>query len=167
MRAPATDTVGALRRVIISNVVCYNADARQGAFISGIPGHEISDLTLSNIRIYFKGGGIAEQAKILVPELEKEYPEPGRFKETPSYGFFIRHVNGLKMKDIEVHYLNADQRPAFTFDSLTGVDLESIRGQHAAGVPLIMLNKVSGFTLRNSKQIADTKLDHIDHKEIE
>ncbi|WP_211309794.1 glycoside hydrolase family 28 protein [Mucilaginibacter yixingensis] len=166
MRAPATDTVGALRRVIISNVVCYNADPRQGALISGIPGHDINDLTLSNIRIYFKGGGTAEQAKIVVPELEKEYPEPGRFKETPSYGFFVRHVNDLKMKDIEVHYMNTDQRPAFMFDSITGADLEHLRGQHPSGVPTLVLNKVNGLALHNSPNIADTKTDHIDHKEL-
>ena len=52
-----TMTVGELRRVIISNIVVYNADPKYGSIISGIPGNEIEDVRLSNIRIYYQGGG--------------------------------------------------------------------------------------------------------------
>src|SRR6185436_1548313 len=45
-------TVGALRRIIISNVVVYNADPKYSSIISGIPGHSIEDVSLSHIRIY-------------------------------------------------------------------------------------------------------------------
>ena len=47
-----TTTVGALRRIIISNVVVYDAGANISSIISGIPGHPIEDVTLSNIKIY-------------------------------------------------------------------------------------------------------------------
>ena len=65
-----TTTVGALRRVMISNVVVYNADSRYGSIISGIPGHPIEDLKLSNIRIHYQGGGTKEQAALAPPERE-------------------------------------------------------------------------------------------------
>src|SRR5207245_645336 len=45
-------TIGALRRIIISNVVVYNAGTNVSSIISGIPGHPIEDVTLSNIKIY-------------------------------------------------------------------------------------------------------------------
>ena len=59
MRGPAGTPVGKLRRIIISNVIAYNAHPSNACTISGIPGHYIEDIRLSNIRIYYKGGGAA------------------------------------------------------------------------------------------------------------
>ena len=81
--------MGQLRRVLISNVVVYNADSRYASIIRGIPGHDIEDVRLSNIRIYYKGGGTKEQAALEPPAKEKDYPEPVVFGERPAYGFFI------------------------------------------------------------------------------
>src|SRR4030095_8250172 len=98
LRGPRETTkVGALRRVRISNVVVYNADPKYASIISGIPGHSIEDVRLSNVRIYYKGGGTKEQAALIPPENEQAYPEPVMFGEMPAYGFFVRHVNGLEM----------------------------------------------------------------------
>ncbi len=52
LRGPQGATVGALRRVIISNVIVYNAEPRYASIISGIPGHDIENVTVNNIRIY-------------------------------------------------------------------------------------------------------------------
>ena len=100
-----TTTVGAIRRVNISDIVVYNADPKYSSIISGIPGHPIEDLRLSNIRVYSKGAGTKEQAALDPPEKEDTYPEPTMFGELPSYGFFIRHVKALQMRDVEVSYL--------------------------------------------------------------
>jgi hypothetical protein len=101
MRGPDSIPVGACRRIIISNIVAYNVDNRHGAIISGLPGHEIEDLQLSNIRIFYKGGGPKDSINRVVPEYENDYPEPYRWKTMPSYGFFIRHVKGLKLHNVE------------------------------------------------------------------
>lgn len=63
LRSPENTPVGKLRRVTISNVNVYNADSRYSCIISGIPGHYIEDVTLSNIRIVYKGGGTTEDAQ--------------------------------------------------------------------------------------------------------
>jgi hypothetical protein len=103
LRGPKeTTTVGAIRRVNISDIVVYNADPKYSSIISGIPGHSIEDLRLSNIRVYSKGGGTKEQAALDPPEKEDTYPEPTMFGDLPAYGFFIRHVKGLQMRDVEV-----------------------------------------------------------------
>lgn len=78
--------MGQLRRVLISNVVVYNADSKYASIISGIPGHDIEDVRLSNIRIYYKGGGTKEQAALEPPEKEKDYPEPVMFGRCPPTG---------------------------------------------------------------------------------
>jgi polygalacturonase len=115
MRAPEGTAIGSIKRIRISNVVAYNADPRYGSIISGIPGHDVEDVTLSGIRILYRGGltldQVAKQPADLVntfffrasggvpprepydtPEREKEYPEPSMFGMLPSYGFFIRHA---------------------------------------------------------------------------
>ena len=114
--------MGALRRVIISNVVVYNADPKYASIISGIPGHAIEDVRFSNIRIYYQGGGTKEQAALDPPEKENAYPEPTMFGELPAYGFFIRHVKGIEMRDVEVSYLKEDARPPFVLNDVMGAD---------------------------------------------
>jgi len=166
MRGPENTPVGALRRVIISNVVCYNADNKYGAIITGIPGHDIEDLKLSNIRIYHKGGGTKEQSVREVPELEKDYPEPYRFGITPSYGFFIRHVNGLKVNDVEVSTIDADFRPPFILDHVTGADFQHVKAQVAVSTPAFVLNEVKDFNIYNSLPVPNTKLDNVTKKEL-
>ena len=134
MRAPQGTPVGELRRVSISNVRVYNSNPLYACIISGIPGHAIQDLELNNIHIYFTGGGTAWQAKKQVPENEKNYPEPSMFGSMPAYGFYVRHVAGLKLRDVEVSYLNDDARPAFIFDDVKGLDIHNVKGQTEKGI---------------------------------
>ena len=134
-----TTKTGAMRRVIISNVVVYNADPKYSSIISGIPGFMIEDVLLSNIRVYAKGGGTKEQAALEPPERESLYPEPTMFGDLPAYGFFIRHVNGLQMRDVEVSYLSPDLRPAFWLNDVKGVELI-----HVKGVPDQRIERLEG-----------------------
>lgn len=129
MRGPQGTPIGELRRVSINNVRVYDSNPRFGCIITGIPGHYIQDIDLNNIRIYYNGGGTAEQATKTVPELEKNYPEPSMFGTMPSYGFYIRHVDGIKLRDVEVSHLNTDARPAFIFDDVRGIDMHNVKGQ--------------------------------------
>jgi len=93
---------------------------KYASIISGIPGHSIEDVTLSNIRIYSRGGGTKSRRPSIPPEKEDTYPEPTMFGELPAYGFFIRHVKGLRMNDVDVSYLTDDARPAFVLNDVTG-----------------------------------------------
>ncbi|WP_214071754.1 glycoside hydrolase family 28 protein [Mucilaginibacter sp. dw_454] len=163
-RGPEGFQFSQLHRVIISNVVAYNVEAKQGAIISGIPGHDIEDLTLSNIRIYFKGGGTKEQIDTKVPDLIKSYPEPDQFGTTPAYGFFIRNVKDLKMSDVEVSYEKEEARPAFALDNVTGADFEHVRAKKADGGSTFMLNTVKNFKVFNSDGVADVKLADVEKK---
>ena len=55
---------GVINRVTISNVVASNVDPRHGMLISGIPGHPIENLRLSNIRMAYQGGGTKADAAL-------------------------------------------------------------------------------------------------------
>ena len=166
MRGPDSIPIGTCRRIILSNIVIYNADYRHGAIISGLPGHEIEDLQMSNIRIYYAGGGKSEMTTREVPEFEKDYPEPYRFGNMPAYGFFIRHVKDLKMHDVEIGFLKDEQRPAFILDSVTGTDLHDIITQRPSNAPYFILKSVKDFTISQSKGIKDTHLDQADRTEL-
>src|SRR3989441_2380377 len=123
MRSPKGAPVGALRRVSISNLIVYNAEPKYASIISGVPGQDIEDLTLDHIPIYYKGGGTKEQAALDPSEKEDAYPEPAMFGETPAYGFFIRHVRGIELRDVEVGYLKDDARSAFILSDVKAADL--------------------------------------------
>jgi polygalacturonase len=159
-------TVGALRRVIISNVVVYNADPKYSSIISGIPGHPIEDVLLSNIRIYSRGGGTKEQAALDPKEEEEKYPEPNMFGELPAYGFFIRHVKSLQWDNVQVSYLNEDARPPFWLNDVNGVEFYRLRAQHSADLPTFALKNVEGLSVQQSWPLKDTRLERVDSKKF-
>jgi hypothetical protein len=155
-----------LRRVIIDNVVVYNADPKYASIVSGIPGHWIEDVRFSNIRIYYQGGGTKEQAALDPPEKEDTYPEPTMFGVLPAYGFFIRHVKGIEMRDVEVSYMKDDARPPFMLTDVVGADFFHIKGQRGADVPTFVLNKVENFSLQRSWPLPDNRIDRADSKKL-
>jgi polygalacturonase len=161
-----TTTVGAIRRVIISNVIIYNADPKYASIISGIPGHPIEDVLLSNIRVYSQGGGTKEQAALDPPEKEDTYPEPTMFGELPAYGFFIRHVNGLRLNDVQVSYLKDDARPAFWMNQVKGAEFYRLRAQRGANVPTFVLRNVEDFILQQSWPLSDTRIDRVESRKL-
>ncbi|MGY3052555.1 polygalacturonase [Pedobacter sp. UYEF25] len=165
-RGPKDSPYSQLRRVLISNIVASDVTGEQAAIISGIPGHDIVDLTLSNIRIYFKGGGSKAQSTREIPPLIDSYPDPDRFGITPAYGFFIRNVTDLKMSDVEVSYEKEDLRPAFILDRVTGADFQHVKAQQTAGAPMFMLNSVKNFNVSNSPQLPNTKLPEVNKMEL-
>ena len=166
MRGPAGPTVGALRRITLSNIIVYNAEPKYASIISGIPGHDIEDVTLNNIRIYYKGGGTKQLAALEPPEKESDYPEPAMFGDIPAYGFFIRHVRGLEMNGINISYLKDDVRPPFILADAISVDLRNVKVQHAVGVPTFVLKEVNDFSLRDSYPIGDLRLPKVKQQTV-
>jgi polygalacturonase len=159
MRGPQGAPVGALRRVLISNIVCSNSASRLSSIISGIPDHPIEDVVLSDIHVTHRGGGTKEAAAIVVPEDENKYPEPGMFGGMPSHGFFVRHVKNIEMRNIEVRAMQADQRPAFVLDDVQGADFFNVRSDQAQGVPAFSLKNVEDFNVHLSRPTPDTHVD--------
>ena len=166
VRGPEGTKPGELRRVMISNLVCYNADHRYGSIISGIPGHDIEDVRLQNIRIYYKGGGTKKLATSRPAEKEKTYPEPAMFGQIPAYGFFVRHVKGLYVRDVEVSYDKEEFRSPFVLEDVKGAIFDSVRAAREEGVPMFLLRKVSDFVTRDCQGVPDTKRDSADDEKL-
>lgn len=85
--------------------------------IVGLPGHNIQNVHLTNIKIHSGGGGKKEVAYIpadaldRVPEHAKEYPEFSMFGELPAWGFYLRHTEGVRFKRVVLKLKEADYRP--------------------------------------------------------
>src|SRR5258706_3330642 len=166
MRGPTGASVGALRRVTLSNITVYNAEPKDGSIISGIPGHEIEDVRLNNIRIYYKGGGTRQQAMLEPPEKEHDYPEPAMFGEIPAYGFFIRHVRGLEMNDVAVSYLKEDARSPFVISDAMAIELRQIKVQHGPSVPSLTLRNVQDVSIQQSYPLPDVRFPQLTRKQL-
>ncbi len=166
MRGPEGTPVGRLRRVIISNVIVSNCASRQAAIITGIPGHYIEDLKLSNIYVQHQGGGTVEDARIQPPELENDYPEPSRFGPMPAHGFYIRHVKDIEMRDVDVKFMKEDLRPAFLLDDVKAAYFARIKAAPAPGVSSFMLKNVEDFRISDSRFVPDTQLDNVKEKAL-
>jgi len=166
MRGPAGIPIGTLSRVSISDVIAHNADPRYPSTIAGIPGHDIQDVRISNVRHHMVGGLTPADAVADPPELENGYPEPTMFGTLPAFGFFIRHANGVTLDNVEVRFENQDTRTAFAIRDVTDVDLHHARADKVAGSPTCTLDTIDEFRLTTSRPVPDTILDHVDHTEL-
>jgi polygalacturonase len=166
MRGPSGAAVGAIRRVLISNVVCSNAGSSICSIITGIPGHKIEDVRLSNIVIEHHGGGTREQAKLHIEEKESAYPDPDMFGPMPAHGFFIRHARGVEMEGVKIIAANRDERPAFVLEDVEDAGFTRIQLPIAPGIPLFVLRQIERFRLHDVANVADVKLDQVAEKEI-
>jgi hypothetical protein len=100
--------------------------------IAGIPGHPVQNVKLENIKIIYPGGGDACYARLPlnrlndVPEKISNYPEFSMFGELPAWGFYVRHTEGLSMKNIQIKIKKRDYRPAFVFDDVKNLNIETV-----------------------------------------
>ncbi len=166
MRGPDGASVGQIRRINISNVVVSNCASRQASIITGVPGHSIQDLRLSNILVLHEGGGTKEDAALRPAEIENDYPEPNRFGPMPAHGFFLRHVENINMRDVEVRYLNEDLRPGIVLEDVARADFTHVRIQHAKEVPAFVLRNVSDFNVCENWPSPDTHLENVEQQTL-
>lgn len=164
LRGPKESTrVGTMRRVVISNLECYNAPTRLSSILSGIPGYSIEDVKLSNIYIETVGGAAAEAAQVQPPEFENKYPEPGMFGPMPASGFFLRHVRNVEMSHIEIANASPDARPAFYLHDVDRADFFAVTAPRGAN-GAFALHDVKDLRVGWSRAAADTILSSIDQK---
>lgn len=166
MRGPSDLKIGKLQRINISNIVVYNANPDLGSIISGIPGHDIKDISLHDIRIIYKGGGSRKDAGIIPPEKASSYPEPEMFGTMPSYGFYIRHVNGLQMHDIYIGYEKPDYRPAFVLNQVDNARFNNIELQKESNVPAFILRNVRNLRYMNVQHVNDQRIQKATDKTL-
>lgn len=114
---------GALRQVTIENVNARGV-GDLGCVIAGIEGHPIENLTLRNITIESKGGGLLADAQRKLEPRDSAYPECTMFgQRLPAFGFYFWNVRGLKIEHITLRSKQADARPPIAFEQVDAVRL--------------------------------------------
>ena len=126
LRGPEGTKIGAIRRVIISNVTWSSANERFGSILSGLPGHPLEDVVISNVRGVQDGGGTQEDRSIQPAEKEKDYPEPRMFGTMPSWGLYVRHAVGLTVRDVSLRLEKPDERPCVVLDDVEASRLSDL-----------------------------------------
>lgn len=167
MRSPEGTPVGKMRRITLSNINVYNADSRYASIISGIPGYMVEDVTLSNIRIVYKGGGTKDDAALVPPENEKLYPEPWMFGTIPASAFFIRHAKNINLDNISISFLSKDERPLIWAHNVDKLKVDGLDAPVSGSTQPFHLSEVKQFKVVNSDIEAkngQNTLSHIDSK---
>jgi hypothetical protein len=129
-----------LRRNNISGRQAVGAD-RIGCSITGLPGHPAEDIALENIHLSFAGGGPVGALPGAGPEHLDKYPEYSMFGPLPAYGFYCRHVRGLRFHNVRLAVAAPEARPAVRCE-----DVENLEwfGWHSAvaAAPMLRFNEV-------------------------
>jgi hypothetical protein len=155
-RERADGTPGTLRGIMIDNL--YATGAILTSSITGLPGFEAEDVSLSNIRIDSDEGGKAEWAGADVPEFPQKYPEARMFGRLPAAGLYCRHVRGLRARNLEFKFSPKEERPAMIFDDARDVAIEGLRTTPLVGTqPVVKLIQSKEVVIRGCAAPPATK----------
>lgn len=158
--------VGKIQDVYISNFVGI-AERRPELSISGITGHYIEGVTLTDVKIKAKGDKKAGREEVFrdVPEAEDKYPEVLMFgPRLPAYGMFIRHVKNLHLDNVKLEYEVKDIRPALFMDDVIGAEVLHLKPQdNAETTSTIHLKNCQNIFFNNTiNQFNAPKLFYLD-----
>ncbi|HLI47313.1 MAG TPA: glycoside hydrolase family 28 protein [Chthonomonas sp.] len=136
---PAAPT--SLRGVRIGHI--YATGSLLTSSITGLPEHRVQDVQLENICIETVEGGKAEWVEHTVPEQPKAYPEARMFGRLPAYGLYCRHVDGLRLSQLELVSKTPDGRPALVCDDVKDLDVNVLHASSpSTEMPVVQLNDV-------------------------
>ncbi len=143
--------VGSLQNVSVSNIVA-SGTASIGCSITGVPGHPVENVTLRDINLGFEGGGTAEQADQTVPEKEAHYPESTMFGTLPAYGFYCRHVRGLRFENVRLRTTKPDRRHALVCEDVADLVIDGLDAPGRTDArPLIRLTQTQDVLIRGCR----------------
>ena len=157
MRGPAKTPPGIFKGLSISNVLAEDVGDGQGILILGLENHPVERVALDNIHIEFAGGGTVAEAGRDVPEMQRDYPEPGSFGVTPSWGLYARHAKDLVVSRVELRTKTEDLRPSVVLEDVAGVEFEHVKAAPAPTAKTFVLKNVAGFSAQSCQGVPDTQ----------
>ncbi len=135
--------IGKVRDIHISNIIARDIGAR-GSDITGLPGHAVENINISNIDIIVEGGEKDFPSGYVIKEVLEGDPalkldHATKMKNLlPSYGFYVRHVKGIRFSNINIGLENPDQRPALICDDVQNLEIDRYIGPSVPGGSPIM-----------------------------
>jgi polygalacturonase len=101
--------IGSISNIHFKNIIGDAFTQQYPSIITGIPGHNIQNITFENINLNLKGG--IQTTNQAVMEYDGKYPEGSYFGVTNAHGFFIRHTDEVSFKNCKITLENQDARP--------------------------------------------------------
>ena len=124
----SVETIGHIRGIYINNVRAKEC-GYYGCSITGLPGHPVEDIHISNVSIHQQGGittsDIAKINQALQDEKAAEYPEATMWGPLPAKGFYVRHAKGVHFDNVEVYTEQMDARPEFVREDILSWDYQN------------------------------------------
>jgi hypothetical protein len=146
--------IGIARDVHISNIIARDIGPR-GADITGLPGHPVENITISNIDVIVEGGEKAFLPGYVIKEVLEGDPalkldHATKMKKLlPSYGFYCRHVKGLRFDNINFGWEKPDYRPALICEDVQNLEIDRYQGPGISdNSPMIVQRDVSDVFIR-------------------
>ena len=112
--------VSSARGIFSNDLVADGCDSLAGIIVTGMKDYPIKNVSLSNIRIQYRGGG--KKSDQPYREQGTNYPEPRWAGPTPAYGLYARHVDGLRLDNVKFELLKEDGRPAVMMEDVVNVE---------------------------------------------
>jgi len=135
-RSPGKDTF--VRNVLIEGVDAEGAIVTSS--ITGVPGLRPTDVTVSNCRLRTVAAGPADWAHRDIPEVIDQYPESWMMGRLPAYGFYMRHADRVRLRNVEIITDKPDGRPAIVCDDVNDLILGGLELSKPEGdAPLLDL----------------------------
>ncbi len=107
---------------------------RAAASIEGWSGEPVARVDIRDSTIQFVGGfgpvwsDPAEAAVAYATAQSTEVKPPGNNpRPLPAWGLYARHVESLNLSDVKVEIKKQDDRPAFIFDGVEALELDSLK----------------------------------------
>lgn len=100
--------------------------------IAGLPGRDIENIVLEDLDLTYPGRATKGMAYVglyrvgEVNEAAEGYPEFSMYGELPSWAFYLRHINGIRLSNITLKLADSDFRPAIVLDDVKDYQLSDI-----------------------------------------
>ncbi len=141
------DAPGSIDNVSISNLTCTVPFGRADeaydlrgpglnvisnpvpASITGLPDARITNVVLDNVSVIYPGRGTKGMGYVgkyrldSLPEARDAYPEYTMFGELPAWGLFLRHIDGITIKNLELKVESPDYRDPIVACDVIGMNL--------------------------------------------
>ncbi len=155
--------VGKLENVTIRNVLATNIKSI-GCSITGLSGHPVNNVSLSDINIVFDGGVGKDEASELPQELRDHYPESTMWGKLPAYGFFVRDAKDISFDNVHLTFRKEDSRPVLYCRDVNGLNITGLIADVSGDADgFIELSKVSDAVVQSCRPMGATmNFIHVD-----
>jgi hypothetical protein len=156
--------IGTIKNVRMSNVVATDCKDSKDSQVNPITlaGHvesKIKNVVLENISVTYPGGWS--------PQKPNAVPRPGDYQPRslgvrPASGLYVRHVDGLVLRNIKFAFAQEDKRPPLVVVDADGLELDNFQSPKANEVETLRLEKVRNLIIRNCPGLSDQTAASID-----